>query len=143
MVRVMRLGVVSRVVSLLVVALLILRRADDLLNDLHAGIVLGTLVRVGFEVLGGDQGSEEEAVEGLADGVRTGAVDRALLLHDVHLVFLAVHTANKLVYVGVVSGTEGVDGGDDVLGRVAVEVRNPVGNNVQGTDQRLGVLFSR
>ena len=92
-----RLRVVDRVVRLLVVAATILRGADDLLNDLHAGVVLGDLMRVVLEVLGCDQGREEEAVEGLADGTGPAAVNRSLLHHDLDLVLLAVHAADKLV----------------------------------------------
>lgn len=101
MVRVVRLRVVLRMVRLLVVATLVLRAADNLLDDLHAAIVLGLLLGVVLEVLGSDQGGEEEAVEGFTDGMGAASVDRALLFHNLHLVLLAVHTADKLVNEGL------------------------------------------
>lgn len=98
LVGVVRLREVSRVLRLPVVAVLLLRAADNVLDDVDAAVVLGLLLGVCLEVLSRDQGGEEEAVEGLTDGAVSAAVDGTLLLHDLHLVLLAVHAADKFIH---------------------------------------------
>ena len=89
----------------------------DVVVGARTGEVLGDVVLVGavlllldgvgvvalgaLEVLAGDVGGRDEEGKGLTDGVRGRAIDGTLLLHDLALILLALHAANKLVNKGL------------------------------------------